>query len=275
MTTQSGRVLMVGCGHMGSAIARGLLGVTPSPELVIVERSAERRAALSAVDGLTVTADLEIVDGDFVVVAIPPQDFDAFAEAQRHHFGPRTPVLSVMAGLTCDSIATALGTTQVVRSIPNTPSEVFEGMTIYYADSQVSERTLVQVDQLLKAIGKSLRVDAEHLVDDATAICGGGPAFVSYIVDAFCRFAVSCGFSEAAGRVMVAQVFGGTAALIEQGGKPPMQLCREVMTPNGTTERGIAAFDAAGLHDSILAALTASAERSRELALSASERGPR
>ncbi|GIJ28757.1 pyrroline-5-carboxylate reductase [Micromonospora qiuiae] len=260
------RVVIVGGGHMGLAIIRGLLGRRPGREVVVVECSAARRKLLADLDGLTVAPHLEVADGDFVVLAIPPQVFGDFAKAERHLFTPQTPVLSVMAGLTADSIARALGTSQVVRSIPNTPSEVFEGMSVYYAGPQVSQETTEQAEALLKVIGRSLRVDDEELVDDATAICGGGPAFVSYIVDAFCQFATTCGFSEAAGREMAVQVFGGTAALIEQSGKPPMQLCREVMTPNGTTERGITAFDAAELKSSILAALVASAQRSRELA---------
>jgi pyrroline-5-carboxylate reductase len=268
--TNAARLIIVGCGHMGLAIVRGLLGVAPGRDLVVVETSPERREALSAQHGLSPSSELEIADGDFVVLAIPPQVFGDFADAEGHKFSPETPVLSVMAGLTSGTIAKALGTSQVVRAIPNTPSEVFAGMSVYFADPMVSDGTIAQADELLRSIGKALRVGSEELVDDATAICGGGPAFVSYIVDAFCQFARSCGFTEAAGREMAAQVFGGTATLIAKSGKPPMQLCREVMTPNGTTERGIAALDSAELKSALLAALTASAQRSRELASSLS-----
>lgn len=263
--TDVARLIMVGCGHMGTAMVRGILGSTPNCGIVIVENSAERREALARYDGLTVTSDLRVAEGDFVVLAIPPQAFRDFADAERHRFSSGTPVLSVMAGLRTESIGTSLGTTQVVRSIPNTPSEVLEGMAVYYADPSVSETTIAQADQLLKTIGRALRVDSEGLIDDATALCGGGPAFVSYIADAFCRFAVDRGFTEAAGREMAMQVFGGTARLIAESGKPPMQLCREVMTPNGTTERGIAALDMGKLKSLIGTALTASAQRSREL----------
>ena len=268
--TNAARLIIVGCGHMGLAIVRGLLGMAPGCDLVVVETSSERREALSAHEGLSLSSELEIADGDFVVLAIPPQVFGDFADAERHKFTTETPVLSVMAGLTSSTIAKALGTSQVVRAIPNTPSEVFSGMSVYFADSAVSEGTIAQADMLLRSIGKALRVGTEELVDDATAICGGGPAFVSYIVDAFCQFAGSCGFTDAAGREMAVQVFSGTATLIAKSGKPPMQLCHEVMTPNGTTERGIAALDAAELKNSLLAALTASAQSSRELAFSMS-----
>lgn len=265
MNDRSCRAVIVGCGHMGFGIARGLLGEA-SWEVLAVEADEARRAWLSEMKGLQVVSELEVRSDDVVVLALPPQVFAQFAEESRHHFDPSTTVVSVMAGLTAASIAEALGTTQVIRSIPNTPSEVFEGMAVFYAASQVSSAAVESAEQLLSSIGRILRVDVEHLVDDATAICGGGPAFVSYIVDAFCQFAEERGFTEAQGRTMATQVFGGTAALIEQTGKPPMQLCQEVMTPNGTTERGIAAFEAASLTESIHAALNASATRSRELA---------
>lgn len=264
--TDAARPIIVGCGHMGLAIVRGLLGASLDTDVVIVEKDAERRMWLSEQAGLATTEHLEIADGDLVVLAVPPQAFAEFTEMEARKFTPTTPVLSVMAGLTCATLGKALGTAQVVRAIPNTPSEVFEGMSVFFAGPTVSDETISRSDALLGAIGRTLRVDTEELVDDATALCGGGPAFVSYIVDAFCAFATSRGFSEAASRAMTVQVFGGTAALIDQSGKAPMQLCREVMTPNGTTERGIAAFDAAELKESVMAALTASASRSRELA---------
>lgn len=264
--SEASRVIVVGCGHMGLAIVRGLIGSGQGQQLTGVEVSAARRAELAGIDGIHLEADLRIAAGDTVVLAVPPQVFGDFAVAERHRFAPDTPVISVMAGLTAGRIAAALGTGQVVRAIPNTPSEVFEGMSVYYAGPQVAPATVERAERLLRSIGKVLRVDTETQVDDATALCGGGPAFVSYIVDAFCQFGAERGFTEAASREMAVQVFGGTAALIADSGKPPMQLCREVMTPNGTTERGIAAFDAAGLKASVLAALAASAHRSRELA---------
>jgi pyrroline-5-carboxylate reductase len=273
MGQTTNRTVIIGCGHMGSALARGLLGTALRPALHLIESSAARREYLAGQNGLTphegwtLAAELEIGPGDLIVLAIPPQLFGAFAAAEHHKFWPTTPVISVMAGLTSAFIASSLGTDVVIRAIPNTPSEVFEGMTVYFAGPEVSEDTVVEAERLLSSIGRVLRVDNEDLVDDATAICGGGPAFVSYIVDAFCEFAGARGFTEAASRAMVGQVFSGTATLIERSGKPPMQLCREVMTPNGTTERGIAAFDAAGLRSSLHDALAASADRSRELAV--------
>ena len=259
------RVVIVGCGHMGLAIAQGILRSVDPPAVVAVERDAARREVLRGVAGLTVTDVLEPRADDLVVLAVPPQDFDQLAAEHASAFAPAQPTMSVMAGITAARVAQALGTVEVVRVIPNTPSEVFGGMSVYYALPSASA-VVAQAEALLLTIGRSLRVHREEQVDDATAICGGGPAFVSYIVDAFCRFGEARGFSASESRLMAAQVFSGSAALIAGSPKPPMQLCREVMTAGGTTERGIAVFEAAELSATARRALEASAGRSRELA---------
>jgi len=250
---------------MGLAIARGLLRAQDPPAVVAVERDAARREVLRDVAGLTVTDVLAPTADDFVVVAVPPQDFDQLAAEHASSFDPAQPTMSVMAGITAAQVSQALGTVEVVRVIPNTPSEVFGGMSVYYTLPSASA-VVAPAEALLLTIGKSLRVHREEQVDDATAICGGGPAFVSYVADAFCRFGEARGFSAFESRLMAAQVLSGSAALIAGSAKPPMQLCREVMTAGGTTERGIAVFEGAELSTTVSRALEASAARSRELA---------
>ncbi|MGL5867428.1 MAG: pyrroline-5-carboxylate reductase family protein [Dermatophilaceae bacterium] len=261
------RVIIVGCGHMGLAIARGLLRAPDrSTDVVAVERDASRRELLRGVAGLTVSDSLTLSTGDVVVVAVPPQDFAELAARSSALFDRSTPTISVMAGITAANVSAALGTTEVVRAIPNTPSEVFGGMTVYYALPSTSVEVVAASKAILDMVGRSLCVEREELVDDATALCGGGPAFVSYIVDAFCQFAQSRGFSASQSKDMATQVLAGSAELIALSPKPPMQLCREVMTAGGTTERGIAVFDSANLRMTVRDALHASACRSRELA---------
>ncbi len=260
------KIIIIGGGHMGLAITRGLVRANAPAEITVVDTDPDRRALLQEDSGFRTTDTLSLDDADLVVLAVPPQLFAEFAASARGKFQLNTPVLSVMAGLTAQFIAQELGTSQVVRSIPNTPSEVFYGMSVYYAPESVQGPTIAATQLLLSGIGQAVRVQAEELIDDATALCGGGPAFVSYIADSFCQFATSRGFTEQDALLMTTQVLRGTAELIAASGRPPMQLCQEVMTPQGTTERGIATFEEHQLKKSLAAALTASANRSRELA---------
>jgi pyrroline-5-carboxylate reductase len=259
------RDVVVGAGHMGLAIIRGLLSAPRARELSVVELNPERRRQLDARFKLAASATLDLRHGDAVVLAIPPQNFPQFVDAVRAQFRRDTPIISVMAGIRIATITEALGSEQVVRTIPNTPAEVARGMTVFYAPPQVTDETLRRSQEILSAIGSSMRVEDESMIDPATAICGGGPAFVSYFADAFCAFAEAEGFSPDQAVRLTTEVFHGTAQLIVASGRSPQALCREVMTPNGTTERGIARFEAGGLKPVILEALAAATARSREL----------
>jgi pyrroline-5-carboxylate reductase len=172
-----------------------------------------------------------------------------------------------MAGIRISSIQQMLGTQNVVRSIPNTPSEVFEGMTVYCRSSSVDENLARKARDVLESFGRAVEVSDEALIDPATALCGGGPAFVAYFADALQEFGIKAGISEDAALAITIQLLRGTSALLATTGKPAMQLCREVMTPGGTTERGIWHFDEEGLGGTVLDALTKSSARSRELGL--------
>ncbi len=250
---------------MGLAIIRGLRNSQPEGELVIVERSEIRRARLQSDFGLSSTANLEAAVGDAIVLAIPPQVFLDFAATARARIPENVPIISVMAGVRIATISDALGGNQVVRTIPNTPAEIGHGLTVFYAPPTVTPETLKRTHKILSAIGTSMRVGSEEMVDPATAICGGGPAFVSYFADAFCIFAEAQGFSQDEAVRLTTEVFQGTAQLIVKSRRSPSALCREVMTPGGTTERGIAAFEAGRLKLVVLEALAASTARSRQL----------
>jgi len=121
------------------------------------------------------------------------------------------------------------------------------------------------VQQLLGVIGHFVAVDNEELIDTATALCGGGPAFFAYFADCMRQQAESAGFGRADASAIVIQLLRGTAILMSESGKSAMQLCREVMTPGGTTERGIDVFEERKLRSIVEDALSRSAQRSREL----------
>lgn len=259
------RNVVIGAGHMGLAIIRGLLRSDDASSILIVERDAARRAALLQQHGLAAVSSLDAAPGDLLVLAIPPQAFSEFAAAEAARLPREMAVVSVMAGITVDTIEGLLGTHQVVRTIPNTPAEIAQGVTVYYAPPAVSCATLARAEHVLAAIGTSLRVDDEGMIDAATALCGGGPAFVSYIADAFCEYAQAERFSPHDALRLAAEVFRGTAELIAVSGRSPRALCREVMTPSGTTERGIARFEAGSVKTIVIEALAAATARSREL----------
>lgn len=260
----SHRLVLFGAGHMGAAIARGMLRAGRR-HLHLVDPDGTRLEEFSAL-GLSVdTSCPPLAPHDLLMLAMPPQAFPGFARQTllaRAHPGL---VISVMAGVRMASIQRALGVERVVRAIPNTPSEVYAGMTLYCRSAAVEDTLADATREVLGAVGGCIELPDEQLLDPATALCGGGPAFVAYFADALQQFGSRAGLGDDAARRTVIQLLRGTALLLEASGKPALQVSREVMTPGGTTERGIWHFDRACLTQIVIDALTQSSLRSHQL----------
>jgi len=266
----SNELVLFGAGHMGSAIARGMLR-TGHTGLRIVDPEPGKLQEFRALGIRTDTACSGLAEDDVLMLAMPPQSFGAFSSDTRCVQRHQGLVISMMAGVRIDSIRQMLGTQNVVRSISNTPAEVFEGMTVYCRSPSLDEDLARKARSVLETFGQTVEVCDEALMDPATALCGGGPAFVAYFSGALQEFGVKAGIPEDAALAITIQLLRGTSALLATTGKPTMQLCREVMTPGGTTERGIRHFDHEGLGGMVLDALAKSSARSRELGHSITE----
>ncbi|MEV6318565.1 pyrroline-5-carboxylate reductase [Streptomyces sp. NPDC051776] len=265
MTDSMHRVVVIGAGHMGTAIIAGLREKAGDLPLEVVEIAQSRMRAVREEFGIIARSHYTSRPGDTVVLAIQPQQFEEFAAAQGRGAFEGVLVISVMAGVSTAVVGSRLDTGGIVRAIPNTPSEVSQGMTVMCPGPAVTPGETGRAERVLSAIGQVLTVADEALIDDATALCGGGPAFVAHIAGAFIEFAVKAGFRPAEARLMSCQVLRGTADLLGSTGREPDQLCREVMTPGGTTERGVFHLLEQGLRDVLVEALRLSANRSRQL----------
>lgn len=257
-------IKIVGAGHMGGAIANalcasGIHGVS------LVDTNRSKLEAFSG-EGATLATDLtRLGERDVVVLAIPPQAFAEFAAASPALHAHRGLILSAMAGLSVAHISQLLQTSQVVRSIPNTPSEVGWGMSVFFANPDLTESNLETCRSILNVIGEVLQVSREAMLDPATALCGGGPAFVAFFLDALVGYGIRAGFSNVDALQIALQVLRGTGELVSRSGKTPIQISQEVMTPQGTTERGIQHLESARFGELVHNALQASADRSKEL----------
>lgn len=259
------RMAIVGAGPMGTAIAVGLRACGAPFLVEVAEVDDERRRILRQRHDVPSQPRIALDRMDWVVLAVQPQSFAAFAAGCDGVFGPHHRVISVMAGISVDTIGRLLGTRRVIRAIPNIPAEVSQAMTVMCADPAVDGRDIATAQEILGSVGRVLHVEDEALIDAATALCGGGPAFVAHLAGAMQDFAVASGFTTAQARVMVAQVLRGTAQLLDATDRSPAEICTAVMTPNGTTERGMSAIRAAGVGTALIDALRRSADRSREL----------
>lgn len=169
------KIYILGAGHMGGAILFGLRGEYGTGHLRAVETNASRAAYLTTC-GFEVSERIEHVDcNDIVVLAVPPQRFQIVVRDNPVLLSHEGPVISVMAGVTTKTLCRTLGHSRLIRSIPNTPSEVQEGITIYYAQENAGTDLIAAAQMVFGAIGNYIKVDDECLIDSGTALAGGWP----------------------------------------------------------------------------------------------------
>lgn len=263
-------IAFIGGGNMATAIIGGLLrqGRAPS-SILVIDPSAEQRSRLSDTLGVRTAAapdapEATLASALTVVWAVKPQQFKDAAGACAAltqgalHF-------SVMAGLRTDDIARWLGTPRIVRSMPNTPALVGQGMTGLFARPEVSADEREAVAQMVAPTGQLLWVSREADLDAVTALSGSGPAYVFYVIEAMVQAAQDMGLSAEQGRQLALATFAGATALATQSSDSPAVLRERVTSKGGTTHAALTHLENAGVKATFVAAMRAAEKRAGEL----------
>jgi pyrroline-5-carboxylate reductase len=262
-------ILIIGAGNMGTTYARSLLAshFATTGEMTLLIRSEASR------DRLPEIADSNVYrrPGDFmrqadiVIVSVKPQDFHSLAPAIRPYLHPEQVIISIMAGVSLPALKDALGVPKVVRAMPNLPSQIGMGMTVFSCSPDLDRKELFIIQNLLNTTGKALYVENEKLIDSATALSGSGPAYVYYFMNAMIKAGVELGFTPAQAELLVNQTFMGSVHLQNRNNLSCEDLMRRVASKGGTTEAAFRVFDEKSLEPSIMEGLYSAFRRSLEL----------
>lgn len=266
------KLCIIGGGNMGSALAKGALahGLLECQDLAFIEHGEERTKQLVESFGCRVESQIESGSStyDLIVVAVKPQDFSPVAAAlaqQLEHFGNPT-VVSVMAGVTLDVLQRSLGGySKVVRSMPNMPAQIQEGVTIFISAEGLGTREREQVRELFSATGIYVEVDDEQLLDSGVALSGSGPGYLFYLVEHYCSVAKELGFTAEQARDVVYNTLHGALNQWIQLGVEPAELRQRVTSKGGTTEAALAHFQKNRLGEIFAEGIRKARERSVEL----------
>ncbi len=262
------KVLFVGGGNMANALIGGLTQRGWSgADCTVVEIDEAARRRLSDACGVRTLERLpSTLDGqDAVLVAVKPQQLRPVAQALAPLLGAR-PVISIAAGIRTPDLSRWLGGhTRIVRVMPNTPALVLAGVTALYAMPGASEADRRLAESILSAVGTTLWVEREELLDSVTAVSGSGPAYVFYFIEALTQAAEELGLTPAQARLLATETFHGSAILARQSGEEASVLRARVTSKNGTTERALRALDADEVRRRIVEAVKQAAVRSREM----------
>jgi len=270
-TREERAILLLGAGHMGSALLGGWLRVGHMGPIIVVEPNPSPSVARHAKAGNIVL--LKRLDAAklpklrAVVIALKPQIIDADGPLLRPLGRLEALVVSIAAGTTIRRLRSFLGPqARVIRAMPNTPGAVGRGITALYApkDAAVADRRLAQ--RLTEGLGETLWVAQEKLIDAVTAVSGSGPAYVFLLVEALARSAEAEGLPREAAMRLARATITGAGALLTHDNRAAKALREAVTSPRGTTEAALRILLAKdGMESLIRRAVRAATLRGREL----------
>ena len=263
-----GKLLLVGCGKMGGAMLDGWLarGLVAS-DVVVAEPAEALRPKKSGLQAVAASNEVSETP-ELVVLAVKPQSMDSVLPDLKRFADKGSVFLSIAAGKTLGYFAGHLGKgAKVVRSMPNTPAAVRQGITVATAASGVSAAEKKRCHELLEAVGQVLWVDDEALMDPVTALSGSGPAYVFLLVEAMAAAGAKLGLTPEMAMQLARATVSGSGELLKQSSEPAAQLRVNVTSPGGTTAEALKVLMAAdGIQPVFDKALAAASRRSKELA---------
>lgn len=262
-------VLLIGAGNMGQTFGHGFIqtGTVSANELYVLDRGIDKQQRIDAFSRHPMYTEpgAFIRDMDLLILCVKPQDFSALANSIRPFLHKDQICLSIMAGITVVRLQEELGIRKVVRAMPNLPSQISMGMTVFTISDEVSRVESFTVQNLLSTTGKVLFVEDESLMDASTAISGSGPAYVFYIMQTMIERAAEMGFKESEAKLLVMQTFMGSIHLLQQDDLSCQDWIAKVSSKGGTTEAALKEFGLQNLRPALLAGLSAARKRAREL----------
>ncbi len=261
------RIAILGAGKIGESLLAGLRS-SDWADIVATSRREERAAELRERHGVEATTDntAAIKGADVVVLAVKPQDIETLLGEIGHLLQAEQTVLSVAAAIPTAAIERHLATdVPVVRSMPNAPSTVHEGVAGMCAGRHAAREHLDRAGTVLRAVGDVVEVPEEQM-DAITAVSGSGPAYYALLAEAMIEAGILLGLSREVSTKLVVQTMLGTARLLRDEQVHPVELREAVTSPGGTTIRAIRELEQAGVRAAFLNAISAAMERSKELA---------
>jgi pyrroline-5-carboxylate reductase len=269
------RIAFVGGGMMGGAIIHALIEKLKHPSTFIraSDPNQDRREFLGSKFQIEVTEDnLAAVSGaDIVVLAVKPQMLPDVMSELKGSIPKKALVFSIIAGIPISNIQKGLQHRAVVRTMPNTPAQIGEAMTVWTASKDVTEEQRAEASEILRGMGMELYVKHEDALDMATAICGTGPTYAFLLMEALVDAAVHMGLSRADARPLVIQTVLGSAKLAMQSDKHLAELRNMVTSPGGTSAEAIYQMEKGGMRTILSKAVWAAYQKAHLLGKRAEE----
>jgi pyrroline-5-carboxylate reductase len=279
MLTQK-KITFIGPGVMAEAMIAGLIRqeIAPATALIAAGPRQERLDELKQHYGIQTSLDNAAAahQADIVILSVKPQRLKRVLNGLKDQIQPKALVLSIVAGATIEKISTGLNHPVVVRSMPNTPAQIGEGITVWTASPEVSEEQRKITQEILSALGEEIFVEEESYLDMATALSGTGPSYVFLFMEALVDAGVHLGFPRRIAEQLVVQTVLGSVDFYRKRSSEAhlAHLRNQVTSPGGTSAAALYYLEKAGFRTALSRAVWAAYERSQQLGAEAKEQPP-
>lgn len=263
------KVLVIGAGNMGLTYAEGM---AKSPflnrrNLMIYDVSSEKTLTLRKIPNFDVFDTLEecVSKADVIFVAVKPFHSEELFHSMKHLVNKDQIIVSLMAGVTINTIQKGLDLKKVIRTMPNLPAKVGKGVTSFTEAEEVTRLELIMVRNLLDTTGESIHVESEQFIDASTGISGSGPAYIFYFMQSMMEAALKMGFSANDSRTLVTQTFEGAVKIFNESDLSPETWMNRVASKGGTTRAALDSMEDNNVKELIKEAAYAAFDRATEL----------
>jgi len=257
------KMAIIGCGKMASAMVLGM----PKEDLEFFGFNPTLKKAqdlMERVGGTAVSKIKDIPPSDFYLIGAKPQHFNDL----KNTFAPpeNAVVISLMVGITIDSLKKGFNVDRIIRLMPNTPCLVGEGVIGLIASGEVEKVILSKAIDLFKQVGMVFEVDDEELINIITPFTGSGPAYIFELANILIKSMQEKGFEKDVAQKLIEQMIFGAATLMSKSSESPEVLRNNVTSKGGTTEAALNVFKSSGLENIIEKAIKANLTRAKEIA---------
>ena len=257
----------VGAGNMGGALAQAVCKKVVGEKVVVscktTEESVEVAQRLGCKSG---TAEYVVKNSEFVFLAVKPQMIKEVAKELEGAFAQNTEcvIVSMLAGVTTETLGEYFGNRKIIRIMPNTPATVGEGMMLVAGNKNVTDWEIAEFKNIMSMSGE-LDDIPESLIDAATAVSGCGPAFVYMFIEALADGGVKCGLPRDKAVKYAAQTLLGSAKMVLETGRHPEELKDAVCSPGGSTIAGVHSLEKGAFRSSAIDAVETAYKKTQKL----------
>lgn len=263
------RLGFIGTGNMAGAIIGGIIkkGIVKPEDIIGSDVFEAGRERVKAQYGIEVTADNKEVarKADVLFLSVKPQFYASVISEIKDLMDDEKLIITIAPGKTLSWLEEQFGKkVKIVRTMPNTPAMVGEGMTAACANDLVTEEEKALALKILDSFGKT-EVVPEHMIDAVVAVSGSSPAYVYMMIEAMADAAVAEGMTRAQAYKFAAQAVYGSAKMVLETGKHPGELKDMVCSPAGTTIQAVRTLEEKGFRSALIEAMAVCADKSRNM----------